>query len=295
MFIKRHILELEKKNNQERRRYIKYFISRLGVPYCIHKFRGLRKGENIIVDYPFFQEIPLSAKKILLSAHYDRFLTSPGANDNASGVAVLLEFLRNLKEIKPQNTYIRIAFFDMEEGFPFLGGSKKYVKKFGFADIERHYNFEMLGIGEMLLLLMDHEEDLSASWIKPFIRAAENSGMRIIRESAEMGPSRLLTALGLSFRSDHVPFIKKGFSKSCTFVALPEKDIAFREIMEERKLFCFLLSLVRYLFTKKGDFPEILRHYHCANDNSAFVEENALNKIFNITWEAIFNEKGMRQ
>lgn len=293
MFIKRHVWELEKRNNQERRRYIKYFISRLGVPYCIHKFRGLRKGENITVNYPFFQEIPPTAKKILLSAHYDRFLTSPGANDNASGVAVLLEILRKLRETNPRDARIRIIFFDMEEGFPFLGGSKKYVKKFGFADIERHYNFEMLGIGEMLLLLMDQKEDSFAPWIKPVIRAAENSGMRIIREPAEMGPSRLLTALGLSFRSDHVPFVKRGFSKSCTFVTLPEKDMAFREIMEGKKLFRFLLSLARYIFAKKGDFPEILRHYHCANDNSAFVEENALSKIFNITWEAIFNEKGM--
>lgn len=284
MVIKRHVVELEKRNNKGRKNYIKDFLRDLIIPYRLQKFRGfLRTGENIIIDYPFFEKIPAEAKKIFLSAHYDKVFTSPGANDNASGVAIILEFLSKLGKTNPQNIYIRIVFFDLEEGPPFLAGSKNYVKKFGFQDIDRVYNLDMVGMGDILMLWLDKKEDGLAPWFDSLVKNAGKFGMTVVRE-----PARLNFGFGIVFQSDHVSFIQGGFSRACSLTVIPEEDKIFKEILEKRELSHFVFSLLRYIFTKRGDFPKILRHYHFGNDRSDFVEEDTLAKILNIVWEAVF-------
>ncbi|MCX6646187.1 MAG: M28 family metallopeptidase [bacterium] len=66
-------------------------------------------SRNIYADLP--GENP---EIILIGAHLDSKPPSPGANDNASGVAVLLELARVFKDAVPPYT-IRFAFFGAEE------------------------------------------------------------------------------------------------------------------------------------------------------------------------------------
>ncbi len=54
---------------------------------------------------------------ILVGAHYDSVIGSPGANDNASGVAALLEISRLLAETEPQRTVRLVAFVNEEPPF----------------------------------------------------------------------------------------------------------------------------------------------------------------------------------
>ena len=54
------------------------------------------------------------AGTILLAAHYDTVIDSPGADDNASGVATILEVARLLSNF-PTTKTLKIAFFDLEE------------------------------------------------------------------------------------------------------------------------------------------------------------------------------------
>jgi Zn-dependent M28 family amino/carboxypeptidase len=51
---------------------------------------------------------------VLIGAHYDAAKGTPGADDNASGVAALLEIARRLSEFKPGRT-VRLVFFTTEE------------------------------------------------------------------------------------------------------------------------------------------------------------------------------------
>ena len=51
---------------------------------------------------------------IIIGAHYDTILDTPGADDNASGVAVLLEMCRALHNDSPGKT-IKLVFFTLEE------------------------------------------------------------------------------------------------------------------------------------------------------------------------------------
>jgi Peptidase family M28 len=54
-------------------------------------------------------------KTIVIGAHYDSYLDAPGANDNGSGVAALLELARLLKDLRPRRTRLLLAFFVNEE------------------------------------------------------------------------------------------------------------------------------------------------------------------------------------
>jgi Zn-dependent M28 family amino/carboxypeptidase len=67
---------------------------------------------------------------ILLGAHYDSVLGSPGANDNASGVAALLEISRLIHTQNVSRTIRFVAFVNEEPPFFFWGrmGSQVYAK-----------------------------------------------------------------------------------------------------------------------------------------------------------------------
>jgi hypothetical protein len=54
---------------------------------------------------------------VLVGAHYDSVDGSPGANDNASGVAALLEIARLLRETPPARTVRFVAFVNEEPPF----------------------------------------------------------------------------------------------------------------------------------------------------------------------------------
>ena len=67
---------------------------------------------------------------ILIGAHYDSVQGSPGANDNGSGVAALLELSRLFSSIKPKTTIRFVAFVNEEPPFFFRKqmGSMIYAK-----------------------------------------------------------------------------------------------------------------------------------------------------------------------
>lgn len=54
---------------------------------------------------------------LLIGAHYDTVPGSPGANDNGSGVAALLEISRFMTEIEPATTVRLVAFVNEEPPF----------------------------------------------------------------------------------------------------------------------------------------------------------------------------------
>jgi Zn-dependent M28 family amino/carboxypeptidase len=57
------------------------------------------------------------AGAIVIGAHYDTVAGTPGANDNASGVAVLLELARTLPDVRPERAHYFVAFSTEEPPF----------------------------------------------------------------------------------------------------------------------------------------------------------------------------------
>lgn len=75
-----------------------------------------------LADYPggtnVHATIPATAAegpRVVLGAHFDTVAGSPGANDNASGVAVVLEVARYLARAPCRAAPVSIVFFDQEE------------------------------------------------------------------------------------------------------------------------------------------------------------------------------------
>ncbi|ODG98284.1 peptidase M28 [Nostoc sp. KVJ20] len=102
------------------RTYITTELTKLGWKPKLENFSD---GVNIFAERP---GTSIAAKAILVGAHYDTVASSPGADDNASGIAVLLEVARLLGS-RPTPRTLQLAFFDQEE----IGllGSQAFVSK----------------------------------------------------------------------------------------------------------------------------------------------------------------------
>lgn len=92
----------------------------------IHTFLvGSKSYRNLILNLPAQARVQnLDLPPILIGAHYDSVPGTPGADDNATGVAVLLEFARQFAT-EPTRYPLRLVAFDMEESG--LLGSKNYA------------------------------------------------------------------------------------------------------------------------------------------------------------------------
>ncbi len=100
------------------RSYITTELKHLGWKPKLEKFID---GVNIVAER---QGNNKAAGAILVAAHYDTVYISPGADDNASGVAVVLEIARLLNS-RPTARTLQLAFFDREEAG--LIGSRAFV------------------------------------------------------------------------------------------------------------------------------------------------------------------------
>ncbi|MFQ5588999.1 MAG: M28 family peptidase [Nitrospiria bacterium] len=86
-------------------------------------------------------------ESIVVGAHYDSVIGTPGADDNASGVAVLLELARLLQDFNLEKTVIFAAFANEEPPFfrtPAMG-SARFVKAHADEKITFMISLEMLG------------------------------------------------------------------------------------------------------------------------------------------------------
>ena len=86
---------------------------------------------------------------VIIGAHYDTVYGTPGADDNASAVAILLEISRALKRFSPDRT-LRLIFFAIEAPPVFRSehmGSYVYAKeaKARNENIKSMISLEMLG------------------------------------------------------------------------------------------------------------------------------------------------------
>ena len=83
---------------------------------------------------------------IVIGAHYDAVRGTPGANDNASGVAVLLELARTLPDVHPRRTQYFVAFSTEEPPFSDTDrmGSRHFARR-----------LEDQGVDVVLALVLD--------------------------------------------------------------------------------------------------------------------------------------------
>lgn len=130
---------------------------------------------------------------VVFGAHYDSVTNSPGANDNASGVAVTLELARVLATSRRPETLVFIAFDGEEEG---LLGSTAYVQQLSPAQrkaIRFMLDFDELGAGDEPFVF-----DGDAALAGKALKAAKKLGLEAEVEKEFSGGS------------DHEPFADAG-------------------------------------------------------------------------------------
>jgi len=193
---------------------------------------------------------------IIIGAHYDHLgmmgdVIYPGANDNASGTAMLLELARyfSQKEHQADYTIIFAAFSGEEVG---LLGSKYMADHFPFnlKNIKAMINLDMVATGSEGITVVNAKT----------VAKVFNSLVSINDEKQYL---KEVKARGESCNSDHCPFYEKGVpavfiytrGPEATAYHIPEDHYESLPLTEFDDLFCLLRD-----FIKKQAFQQ--HHYH---------------------------------
>ncbi|MGI8886916.1 MAG: M20/M25/M40 family metallo-hydrolase [Gaiellaceae bacterium] len=141
-------------------------------------------SQNVIADTQ-----PGARRVLLVGAHLDSVLVGPGINDNATGVAALLEIARVVRKRYPQLS-VRFAFWGAEE----LGlfGSRAYAKGVDRSRIVGYLNFDVLGSPSRERSVYKGGP-FAARWLEYFERRGVRAG-----------------TIDIGGRSDHFPFEQIG-------------------------------------------------------------------------------------
>lgn len=191
--------------------------------YIAHELAGM--GFRVDWQGPLDNVVALpkaaDERPALVAAHYDSVPFSPGADDNASAVAVLLEAARAAARAGANVGFV--AFNAEEEG---LMGSRDFVEKSSITPRVVHV-LEMVGytdrrpggqrrpvylpiripdVGDFLGVIANSSSAAEVERVRAAARRL-SVGPRLLTLDTRFGVERLLFDL---LRSDHVPFWKRG-------------------------------------------------------------------------------------
>jgi len=145
---------------------------------------------------------------ILITAHFDHLgkvgnTIFPGASDNASGTAFLLELAKYFSQHKPKYSLVFIGFAAEEAG---LVGSKYFVENslVDLAKIKFLLNFDIMGAGEEGIQIVN-----SSVFTKEYELLNQiNSNKNYLKQIKKRGEA---------CNSDHCPFYEKGVPSFFTY------------------------------------------------------------------------------
>lgn len=135
-------LNFQRYTSPERERARSYIVNELKKLGWEPKLEKFPQGINIFAERQGTEE---NAGAILIGAHYDTVFRSPGADDNASGVAVILEIARLLGKTPTPRT-LQLVFFDKEEA-GLLGSLAFTAQPKHIENLEGVIVMDMVGYG----------------------------------------------------------------------------------------------------------------------------------------------------
>jgi hypothetical protein len=170
---------------------------------------------NVVVTKP---GVLRSRRKIVVGGHYDTISidriqaaqdVAPGADDNASGVAAMLEIARVLSSV-PLEATVEFVFFGAEE----LGlvGSRAYVQQASERSDDIVAMLQLDSIGSRSAVFTDA---FTIDTIGPYLSVAEGIAQAVedytsVRSRDATGGRIYITSRGSQF-SDHQSFIDAGY------------------------------------------------------------------------------------
>ena len=173
-------------------------------------------GNNLWASYYGTDSKQTNHRRIMLAAHWD---TRPiaehdsvpakraepviGANDGASGVAVLLEIARLLSEKRAPAT-IDLVFFDLED----MGNIDNLPFSIGATEFVRKNPFYRPNAGVVVDMVCDRELEIP---LERFSRdGAKDLQDQIWRIARSQGATAFKDRKGTYIEDDHLPFLRAG-------------------------------------------------------------------------------------
>ncbi len=224
------VKQIEGEDNKKRLDILKKILKREKIKFTAEKFDN---GENIIIG----------KGDILFTAHHDAVNGSPGANDNASAVAVLLGLAKARKAA--------IVIFGEEETG--CVGAHAYIERHGLPKMV--VDLEMMGRGDMMAIWPVTEERPMLEKIRKGLRKA-----KISFEEAKKVPN---------FWADFTAFREKGLKDAWCLTLVPSSEKELIRNFATRPILTTLMLLV-------GKIPEFFKNYHSKHDNSKALTEKSL-------------------
>ena len=185
------------------------------------------ESQNVIGYIPAKKKC---AKTILFTAHYDHLgrmgkdIYFPGANDNASGTAMLFSIAKYFKENPSEFNIMFIAFAGEEAG---LVGSKYFVEHpiVKLKKIKFVINLDIMGSGEDGITVVN-----GSLFEKEFLILQEvNASKTLLKEVKQRGPAA---------NSDHYWFTEKGVPAFFIYTRGPNKH--YHDVFDNYEALSFL-------------------------------------------------------
>ena len=244
---------LTARDNAEREAAVATWLDARGVPYTRHRFRTFEgRGDNYIVD------VGGGDRTLVLAAHHDAVPGSPGANDNAASVAILLTLLERLASAPPARLRVRLLFPACEE----LGylGARAYVRDTSLDRIAGVLSLELCGMGDTLAIW-----DAGAE--TPFLRTMRGALGNVGRRADE---SYHVVGRIPVFGSDHRAFAAAGVAAyGLTVVPAAEADA----------LRAFVFSPMKSALRAVKRRPVPFETYHTTRDALGTLDGAALDSV----------------
>lgn len=254
---------LTARDNAAREAAVATWLGARGVPFTRHRFATFEgRGDNYVVD------VGGGDRTLVLIAHHDAVLGSPGANDNAASVGILLSLLERLALAPPSRLRVRLLFPACEE----LGylGSRAYVRDASLDGVAGVLSLELCGRGDTLAIW---DADVETSFLGTVRGAFESIGRRADETYHVVGHIPL-------FGSDHRAFAAAG---------VPAYGLTVAPAADADALRAFVFSPMKSALQAVKRRPVPFDTYHTARDASATLDAQALDTVVQAL-EALISE-----
>ncbi|HUU39212.1 MAG TPA: M28 family peptidase [Candidatus Desulfaltia sp.] len=191
-----------------------YFAERLAEYGCEVDWQAVTQGSGEVgksalntASFNVIGRLPgMDKREIIIGAHIDSSSPEiPGANDDGSGVATIIELANVLSQETHTATLVFVAFCGEESG---LIGSKSFVEQYPLENVALMLQLDMDSDDSPLMLWVDTTKTQTPAWlVAASIDAFHSLGYRNIDYPTFF--QSLNNAFG-GAGSDHQPFMEKG-------------------------------------------------------------------------------------
>ncbi|MBN1776705.1 MAG: M28 family peptidase [Clostridiales bacterium] len=222
-------------------------------------YQTQRKTVDGILVENFIVKFGSARQRIVAGAHYDSVEGSTGANDNASGVSILVELVKRFAT-QPPDASLDIVFFDYEESQGL--GSTLYFKEYGNT-IRAMINADICGVGDSILIAP--QKNLTSGLLANAVKKLDPQtlGFRIL-DRLPTGDERIFEENSIENISVCIVEEKDVEPMSTLFAGRPPASV--------------------------DDYPSIIETMHNGcRDTAAVVEQSALNQVMRFLYELIIH------